>query len=100
MIKTEPSVISNAEQNTPIEIIHGATNWLDITLSNLPFLITMLIVLVTGFVTYRSNRSSITNQNTNEQENKISEFRHHWLQEVRDTASKLVQKIYDIQHYS
>ena len=67
-------------------------------------MITALIVLAAATVTYRSNRRSVESQNDlarkgreEEHENKISEFRHQWIQEVRETVSRLCQLMHEMQ---
>ena len=90
----------------PIEIKHQALDWINIFLNNIPFLVTICVVLGSAIVTYRINKKSIDNQNeqsskarTADHENKISEFRHNWLQEVRNTASELIKSIHCCQNH-
>jgi len=107
MCTTKADILLKTQENIPIEIIKSSENWLDILTSNLPFMITVIIVLSAATVTYISNRKSVEAQNDiatkarqEEHENKISEFRHHWLQEVRETASELMQVIHEVQYYT
>ena len=107
MCKIETDVILKSEGSIPIELTKAISSWQDILLNNLPFLITICIISLAAFVTYRSNKASISSQNDlatkarrEEQENKISEFRHQWLQEVRETSSHLIQIIHDCQYYT
>ena len=107
MCKIETDVILKSEGSIPIELTKAISSWQDILLNNLPFLITICIISLAAFVTYRTNKASISSQNDlatkarkEEHENKISEFRHQWLQEVRETSSKLIQIIHDCQFYT
>lgn len=107
MWKTETDLLIKADGNIPIEIIQTSVGWHEILLNNLPFIITIIVVATAATVTYWSNRKSVESQNEiatkarlEEQENKISEFRHHWLQEVRETASELIQIIHECQYYT
>jgi hypothetical protein len=107
MCRIETDVLLKSEGNIPIEIIRASYNWQEVLLNNLPFLITIVIVSVAAYVTYRSNRASVEAQNEiasksrqEEHENKISEFRHHWLQEVRETCSELIQIIHECQYFT
>lgn len=107
MCKTKAEILLKAQENIPIEIINSSAGWEDILISNLPFIITIVIVLSAATVTYISNRTSVASQNNiatkarqEEHENKISEFRHNWLQEVRETASELIQIIHEAQYYT
>lgn len=107
MCKIKTDVLLKSDGNIPIEIVHASYNWQEILLNNLPFLVTIAIISVAAFVTYRSNRASINAQNEiasksrqEEHENKISEFRHNWLQEVRETSSELIQIIHECQYYT
>jgi len=77
----------------------------DIFLSNIPFLVTIFIVAAASLVNYLVNRKTIQNQEKNsklsrqaDHQNKVSDFRHAWLQEVRDTAAELIKTIYEAQH--
>lgn len=105
MCEIDTEVILKTDGNIPVEIIMSSISWQDALLNNLPFVITVVIVLAAATVTYRSNRKSVESQNDissknrqEEHERKISEFRHQWLQEVRETASELVQIIHDCQY--
>lgn len=73
-----------------------------VILNNLPFLITICIIIAAATVTYRSNRKSVESQNELAEkarnaahEDKISEFRHSWLQEVRNTSSELSKTLHE-----
>jgi hypothetical protein len=69
-----------------------------------PFYITIFVIVTAGLVNYALNVRTMGNQ-TNEatrgrqadHQNKISEYRHAWLQDLRDTASELVKAIYQAQ---
>ncbi|EGR1394014.1 hypothetical protein [Vibrio parahaemolyticus] len=86
-------------------------NWEEILkpfASNLPFLVTVVVVLSAATVTYRSNRRSVESQNQLAEkardaahQDKISEFRHKWLQEVRETSADLAKVYHDcrINHF-
>ncbi len=118
MRKFDTDVLIKSESVIPIEIVESTKSIGDILLANLPFLLTIFIVISAATVTYRSNRKSVESQNelsrkaleeqadlaskskAAEHENKISEFRHHWLQEVRDTASNLIQIIHECQYFT
>jgi hypothetical protein len=92
MPRSETDVTINAAENIPIEIIQEASTWQGVMLDNLPFMITVLIVLAAATVTYRSNRNSINSQN-----DLATEFRHHWIQEVRESSAKTCQVIHEMQ---
>lgn len=105
-IPVDASVTINTDGSIPIEIVNTPVGWQEIILNNLPFLITILIVATAATVTYLSNRKSVASQNEiankariEEHENKISEFRHHWIQEVRETVSLLCQILYELQFH-
>lgn len=91
----------------PLELVGPTSTWQDVLVQNLPFIITALIVVAAATVTYRSNRSSVASQNSlaqqsrqDDHENKISEFRHQWLQEVRETGSQLCQVVHELHFLS
>jgi len=96
MCKVEADILFKSDRNIPIELVKSLSNWQDILLNNLPFLITICIISLAAYVTYQSNKAA----RREEQENKISEFRHQWLQEVRTTSSELIQIIHDCQYYT
>jgi len=107
MCKIETDVLLKSEGSIPIEIIRTPYNSQEILLNNLPFLVTIVIISVAAVVTYWSNRASVKAQNEiasksrkEEHENKISEFRHDWLQEVRETGSELIQIIHECQYFT
>lgn len=106
MSKSETGIIVVSDGPIPIQVLKPDLGLLDIFLHNLPFILTILIVVCAAVVTYRSNRKSVESQNElaaqrrqDEHENKISEFRHQWLQEVRETAASLCQIIHELQIY-
>jgi hypothetical protein len=116
--KSDTNVLIKSESVIPIEIIESSKSTLDIFLANIPFILTVFIVISAAVVTYRSNRKSVESQNllsqksldeqsklaekskNAEHENKISEFRHRWLQEVRDTAAGLIKIIHECQFFT
>jgi len=98
--KFDTDVLIKSESVIPIELIESSKSLGDILLSNSPFLLTAFIVISAATVTYRSNRQSVEKAKAAEHENKISEFRHHWLQEVRDTASNLIKVIHECQYFT
>jgi len=105
MDKKETGAIIFSEGSIPIEIIQEPLSIGAIAIQNLPFLVTALIVICAATVTYRSNRKSVEAQNEvainariDEHENKISEFRHHWIQQVRETASDLCKILHQLQY--
>jgi hypothetical protein len=94
------------EGSIPVELQAKQLSAGDIILTNIPFLVTIVIVIAAATVNYFVNRKTINNQDHNarkgrqaEHQNKISEYRHAWLQELRDTAAELIQKIYEAQNY-
>lgn len=79
---------------------------LKIILDNLPFLLTICIVVAAALVNYWSNRKSVESQNklaerarSAAHEDKISEFRHSWLQELRNTSSELSKTLHESKMY-
>lgn len=87
-----------------IELVQQDFYWVDALLQNLPFLVTVVVVVAAAVVTYRSNRKSVESQNNlaqqrrqDDHDNKLSEFRHQWLQGVRETAADLCEVIYELQ---
>ncbi|MCL4410677.1 MAG: hypothetical protein M1356_10300 [Gammaproteobacteria bacterium] len=77
-------------------------DWQKIIIDGLPFWITALIVVAAAVVTYRSNRKSVESQNElgrksrlADHQNKISEFRHGWLQDLRNTSADLVKILHE-----
>jgi hypothetical protein len=98
-----PSIVK-IDGMIPVEIKYAANDWWHILLNNIPFMVTISIVVGSALVTYLVNRKAIANQGKQadlsrnaEHENKISEFRHHWLQEVRNTAAELATSIHECQ---
>lgn len=118
MAKIDSDILIKAESVIPIELVQSSKNMLDILLSNVPFLVTICVVVCAATVTYRSNRKSVESQNKlsreslekhtdlaneakdAEHQNKVSEFRHHWLQEVRETSAELIQIIHECQYFA
>ncbi len=104
MAKIDSDVLIKAESTIPIELVQSSKDFMDIMFSNIPFLVTICVVVCAATVTYRSNRKSVESQNRlsqatlekqtilaneakdAEHQNKISEFRHQWIQEVRGTS--------------
>lgn len=93
------------EGSIPLEMRNKQMSTGDIFFSNLPFLVTICVVVAASFVNYLVNRKTIQNQEKNSQlgrqadhQNKVSEYRHAWLQEVRNTAAELIKTIYEAQH--
>lgn len=79
---------------------------MEVILKNLPFLITICIVIAAAIVNYRSNRKAIESQSllaerarSAAHEDKISEFRHAWLQELRNTSSELSRVLHECSMY-
>ncbi|PHQ23654.1 hypothetical protein CLH62_20465 [Marinobacter guineae] len=107
MSQTQTSYVIAFDGKIPLELAESPSSWWDILLQNLPFLITILIVVAAATVTYFSNRSAVASQNSlaeksrkDEHENKVSEFRHQWLQEVRETGSQLCQVVHELHFLS
>ncbi|MBY5920793.1 hypothetical protein [Ferrimonas balearica] len=105
MDKSDIGAIIFSNGNIPVELIHKPLEWKAVALQNLPFLITIVIIVCAATVTYTSNRKSVESQNriaqrarVDEHENKISEFRHQWIQQVRETASDLCKILHQIQY--
>lgn len=101
MRKIDSDVLIKADSYIPIEIKRTALDWQDILLNNLPFIVTSLIVMGSALITFHISRKSIQSQQTQsaidrnaEHENKISEFRHGWLQELRNTAADLTSALH------
>ncbi len=63
MNKSETGIILVSDGPIPIELIHAAQTLCDILLQNLPFLITIAVVVAAATVTYKSNRKSVDSQN-------------------------------------
>lgn len=88
----------------PIEIKHQPLDIWSVILTNLPFIVTICVVSASAIITNCLNRRVIKNAANQadkariaEHENKISEFREKWLQEVRNTASELIKSLYAYQ---
>ncbi|RZD19741.1 hypothetical protein [Pseudoalteromonas sp. MEBiC 03485] len=96
MARLNSDVLLKVENSIPVELKQEALNGWSILWSNLPFLLTVTIVLGSAIVTYKVQMKG----KKAEHENKISEFRHHWLQELRETASELIKTMHLCQlHY-
>ncbi|OXX63844.1 hypothetical protein [Vibrio sp. V15_P4S5T153] len=98
MAKIDSEVLIKAESLIPIEIKQTALSWKSILLNNVPFLVTIAIVLGSAVVTFYISRKDIKTQEEQsainrqaDHENKISHFRHDWLNNLRDTASELAK---------
>ncbi|MEZ8103445.1 hypothetical protein [Vibrio bivalvicida] len=98
MAKIDSEILIKAESLIPIEIKQTALSGKTILLNNVPFLVTIAIVLGSAVVTFYISRKNIKTQEEQsainrqaEHENKISHFRHEWLNNLRDTASELVK---------
>lgn len=70
--------------------------------SNLSFYITIAVVVTAGAVNYWLSSRTMGNQSLEatksrqaDHQNKVSEYRHAWLQELRTTASDLIKAIHD-----
>jgi len=70
--------------------------------SPLSFWITIAVVVTAGIVNYWLNTRTMSNQTQEatksrqaDHQNKVSEYRHAWLQELRNTASELIKAIHD-----
>jgi hypothetical protein len=106
MNKLYSDVIIKAESYIPVEIKNQAQDWIQIIQNNAAFIATFVAVIASAILTYIMTRKSIKSQEDQaiksrkaEHENKISEFRHLWLQEVRNTASDLIKILYQCQSY-
>ena len=82
-----------------------AFDWGHALLGNLGFWITICVVLTAAVVNYILTNRSIRNQTQlaamarqADHQNKISEYRHAWLQELRNTAAELVKAIHEAQN--
>lgn len=107
MARIDSDVTLKANEIIPIEIKQSALEWSDILLRNLPFLVTIVIVAGSAIVTYWISTKSIKSQEKQsdnnrqaEHENKISDFRNEWLQNLRETASDLSRTIHLCQMYN
>ena len=79
---------------------------INVFLKNITFVVTIFVVFCSALATLFINFKLINNQKVQasksrkaDYERKISEFRHNWLQEVRNVASELMKSIYDYQQY-
>lgn len=70
--------------------------------SPLSFWITIVVVVTAGIVNYWLSSRTMSNQTQEaakgrqaDHQNKVSEYRHAWLQELRNTASDLIKSIHD-----
>ncbi|WPK51889.1 hypothetical protein [Vibrio fluvialis] len=98
------NVLIEAKERLPIEIVQTSKSTFELILTNLPSIISIVTVIAAGWFTYKLNRKLIENQSylattarDAEHENRISEFRHQWLQDVRNTGSELCQRIIEMQ---
>jgi hypothetical protein len=105
--KIDSDILIKADSYIPIEIKSSALSLQDAILNNLPFIITVCIVAFSAFVTYciskrniESQREQSINDRKANHENKVSEFRERWLQDVRNTASLLLSTLYVCQHHN
>ncbi|MEA2120575.1 hypothetical protein [Halovibrio sp. HP20-50] len=101
MANIDSEVLIKAESQIPIEIKQRALEWQDVLLNNLPFLVTIVIVLGSAFVTYFISKKNIRTQEEQgginrkaEHENKISDYRHEWLNNLRNTSSELSKALH------
>jgi hypothetical protein len=101
MTKIDSEVLIKAGSQIPIEIRQQALGWQDIILNNLPFLVTVTIVLGSALATYFISRRSIKTQEEQgginrkaEHENKISDYRHEWLNNLRNASSELAKTLH------
>lgn len=99
-----PTVIK-IDGSVPIELKQAAVDWSHVLLSNIPFLVTIVVVVAAAAVNYYVNRRTIDKHEIQsakarqaEHQNKISEYRHGWLQELRNTAAELVRAIHEAQN--
>lgn len=82
-----------------------AFDWGHALLGNLGFWITICVVLTAAVVNFILANQGIRNQTQlaamarqADHQNKISEYRHSWLQELRNTAAELVKAIHEAQN--
>jgi hypothetical protein len=92
------------EGTIPVEIKPQPVDVPHVFLANIPFLVTIVVVVAAAAVNYFVNRRTILNQETQsaksrqaEHQNKISEYRHAWLQELRNTSAEFIKAVYDAQ---
>lgn len=106
-LPTQPSLTSiKVEGSIPVEIRAKHLSATEVLLANIPFLVTICVIVAAALVNYFVNRKTIENQDRHsrlgrqaEHQNKVSEYRHAWLQEVRNTSSELIKTIYEAQNY-
>ncbi len=94
-LRPAPSFAEPTLKPTPVEA-HQAPA------SPLSFWITIVVVVTAGIVNYWLNTRTMRNQTQEatksrqaDHQNKVSEYRHAWLQELRNTASDLIKSIHD-----
>ncbi len=102
--KFEIETVIISDGNKPLVLPNQKIEPFDMLITSIPLVVTALIVVSAAYVNYRSNRKSIESQNkiahlsrAEEHANKISEFRHSWIQEVREVTSYLCQIMHVIQ---
>lgn len=107
MAKIDSDVALKVSDIIPIEIKQSALEWSEVLLRNLPFLVTIAIVAGSALVTYWISTKSVKSQEEQsdknrqaEHENKISDFRNEWLQNLRNTASDLAKTLHLCQMYN
>lgn len=105
-VPPQPTLTSiKVEGSVPLEMRTKQMSTGDIFMANLPFMVTIFVVVAAAIVNYFVNRKTINNQDKNsrlgrqaDHQNTVSEYRHAWLQEVRDTAAELIKTVYEAQH--
>ena len=92
-VKPVPNLTPTPVKPPPVEPTQASP-------SNLGFGITIFIVITAGMVNYGLSRRTMRNQTDEatkgrqaDHQNKVSEYRHAWLQELRNTASELIKVI-------
>ena len=100
MTRIDSNVVLEASKAIPLKIQLPELDSISIIVNNLPFIITIFIVASSAFVTWLSYKKSIVANRDSDHQNKISEFRHNWLQELRNTSSLLVEHIHMCNLYS
>lgn len=94
------TLVLKVDSTVPVQVSNASSSFMEAMANNLPFMITIIIVLCAAGATVWSNLRSIKSNRDADHQNKISEFRHHWLQEVRETASELIETIYKCHTHS
>lgn len=95
------------ENDLTVSLLSPDPSWLHYFVSNLPFIITIVVVVCAAYVNYKSNKKTIENHDAiankerqDRHDEKISEFRHEWLQNVRGAAKVLIRSIHECQTLS